>query len=236
MPVNTRAKKFCPPLKSQPLSPALSSAPQSQESTANTGDSLPDTQTHTVLSYCDSYQAEEQPSTPLLCVEQPSTPLLCEDVPSNEDSLSSSNNSSLCSASEEIDENENIEQTSRFKPHKRDRLPVGYGYGILQHNQNKKKKTVADLERGTRGKKRVRISTPLAGVEKGKRLCGRDLSVYDYQPTPPEAGGVVKRQAVDVSGYCSSREEQVSSSFPQHSVSYFINFCSWWLTEKWLLR
>ena len=206
MPANTRAKKFRPPLKNNPLSPALSSAPQSQESTA-TRDSLPGTQTHTVLSYCDNYQAEEEPSN-ILCEEQPSTPLLCEDVPSTEDTLSSSNNSSLSSASEEI---EDIEQTMRFKRHKRDRLPVGYGYGILKHNKKKNKTTtVADLEQGIGGRKCVRIATPLAGVE-GKRplLCGRDLSVYDYQSTPPEAGGVARRQAVHVSGYCSSREEQV---------------------------
>ncbi len=218
MPANTRAKKFRPPLKSNPLSPALSSAPQSQESTA-TGDSLPGTQTHTVLSYCDNY--EEQPSN-ILCEEQPSTPLLstpllCKEVPRNEDTLSSSNNSCLSSASEEI---EDIEQTMRFKRHKRDRLPVGYGYGILKHNKKKNKTTtVADLEQGIGGRKCVRIATPLAGVE-GKRplLCGRDLSVYDYQSTPPEAGGVARRQAVDVSGYCRSREEQVMLIFPQHSI------------------
>ena len=109
--MSVRAKKFRPPLKASAetrtswLSPSLSSAPNSQ---ASGGDSLPATQTHTVLSYCENYQDEEH-------------------------SESFEDHSPTSSVSQESEAE--IEVASRFKRHKPYPLPKTYGYRTEQHKK-----------------------------------------------------------------------------------------------------
>lgn len=171
--MSVRAKKFRPPLKNSTvasLSPVLSPAHSSQWSGSN---SLPDTQTHTVLSYCDNYQEE----------------------PASSDDHSPSEES----------EAESEVPVSRFKRHSRHYpLPIAsrsYGY----HGQSKRRATVADIERNL-GQKRVCLP-PVRKVRVGQ--CGGDLSVYDCQPTPPEAVGVVNSHVTSPQ----SRAKQVSQLF-----------------------
>ena len=190
--MSTRNKKFRPPLKSlTPASPALDLAPSSNAQNPPDlclSDSPPATQTHTVLSYCDNYQEG-------LSTKSPESPR------SDSPSIFSEDSSPLTTDSESEPE----ASPSRFRVHRPAALP-GYGYNILHH----KKRTVADFDRGVGRNKRVRIVTPEVRRVGG----GRDLSVYDYQPTPPENVGVAKergrRGRLDVSGYCSTTEEQVT--------------------------
>ncbi len=176
-----RAKRFRPPLKSNTvpgnLSPGLSSAPTSQ---SNNSDSLPCTQTHTVLSYCDNYQEDEEEHS----------------------NASSEADQSQNSVSEESE----AEVPSRFKRHTPYPLPPK-SYGHRAEQQKRRQLTVADLEQSLR-RKRVKIRLPVrTGV--GQRVCGGDLSVYDCQPTPPDKVGVVNNsisrqqsEAEQVSQHC----------------------------------
>lgn len=154
------------------------------------GSSLPGTQTHTVLSYCENYQTD--------------------DINYISNDFSSHCSNTNTSSSEESDDTRE-EIPTRFRAHK----PTSnvqrrfYDYQIVPN----RKRSVADVERkatgSNRGGKRVCIMTPLVTKEKRraksqrhlyvpdhkKDVCeeGAGLSVYDYQPTPQES----KEQAVD---------------------------------------
>ena len=177
------------------------------------GTSLPGTQTHTVLSYCDNYQPQTDDK---YITSDPHSPRSNVDI----------------SSSEESDEPQE-DLLKRFQVHKPENNPQRrfYDYRILPD----RKRSVADVERktaaGKRGGKRVRIMTPLVTKERRmekrqrhlngpgyeKDMCEGGLSVYDYQPTPQES----EEQTVDMEkrrkrstmrmndGYTGSAEEQV---------------------------
>lgn len=207
----TRNKKFRPPLKSGTELggiPEIYSVRQSQLSTCT--DSVPATQTHTVLSYCDNYE-EKPPTSSLSDTDRNEDKTVTINCASSLSSATEGSKYTSSSGSESEDEEVQKSLTPRFRAYRPDSLPLGYSYSILPQ----RKRTLANMKKEKDRIKCVQIASP-KGVDKNRHANGviMDLSVYDYQPTPPEARSMVKKQRkqsqVSVPGYCSSREEQVS--------------------------